>query len=73
MNTALAIIGLSIALFTLGALIGRALRRPNPQTPPTCGNCRYHTHYLDGPFCDRRALWKSPRSPACPLHEAHPS
>lgn len=67
MNTALAIIGLSIALFTLGALIGRALRRPK-----TCGNCRYHITYLHAPFCDRRALWKSPISPACPLHEARP-
>lgn len=58
---------LILALVPFAPIIGAWLR--NRQPAPTCGNCRYFTRYLDGTFCDRRAIWRIASDPACNVGE----
>ena len=51
----------------IGACIGAWLRSRQPA--PTCGNCRYFTRYLDGTFCDRRAIWRLSTDQKCNIGE----
>ena len=55
------------ALVPFAPIIGAWLRSRQPA--PTCGNCRYFTRYLDGTFCDRRAIWRMANDPACNIGE----
>ena len=55
------------ALVPFAPIVGAWLRSRQPA--PTCGNCRYFTRYLDGTFCDRRAIWRMANDPACNIGE----
>jgi phage N-6-adenine-methyltransferase len=50
-----------------GRQIGAWVRRRQPA--PTCGECRYFARYLDGTFCDRRAIWRLRTDQACNIGE----
>ena len=58
------------ALVPFAPIVGAWLRSRQPA--PTCGNCRYFTRYLDGTFCDRRAIWRMANDPACNIGEVKP-
>ena len=51
----------------IGACIGAWLRSRQPV--PTCAGCRYFVRYLDGTFCDRRAIWRLSTDPTCNIGE----
>ena len=68
-NLLIALAGLIILSAALAPIIGAWLRSRQPQVPETCGNCRYLTRYLDGPFCDRRAIWRQAIDPVCNIGE----
>ena len=58
---------LILALVPFAPIIGAWLRSRQPAQ--TCGNCRYFTRYLDGTFCDRRAIWRLRTDPTCNIGE----
>ena len=66
-NLLIALAGLIILSAALVPIIGAWLRSRQPV--PTCGNCRYFARYLDGTFCDRRAIWRLRADPACNIGE----
>ena len=66
-NLLIALAGLLILGLALAPIICAWLRSRQPA--PTCGNCRYFTRYLDGTFCDRRAIWRIASDPACNVGE----
>ena len=69
-NLLIALAGFIILALSLAPIIGAWLRSRQPA--PTCGNCRYLTRYLDGPFCDRRAIWRRAIDPVCNVGEVEP-
>ena len=66
-NLLIALAGLLILAMALAPIIGAWLRSRQPAQ--TCGNCRYFTRYLDGTFCDRRAIWRLSSDPKCNIGE----
>ena len=69
-NLLIALAGLLILSAALAPIIGAWLRSRQPAQ--TCGNCRYFTRYLDGTFCDRRAIWRLSTDPTCNIGEVKP-
>lgn len=67
MNLIIALVGLLILSAALAPIVGAWLRRRQPA--PTCGECRYFARYLDGTFCDRRAIWRLRTDPGCNIGE----
>lgn len=66
-NLLIALAGLFILSAALAPIIGQWLRSRQPV--PTCGECRYFARYLDGTFCDRRAIWRLRTDPVCNIGE----
>ena len=66
-NLLIALAGLLILSAALVPIICAWLRSRQPA--PTCGNCRYFTRYLDGTFCDRRAIWRLSTDQKCNIGE----
>ena len=60
---------LILALVPFAPIIGAWLRSRQPEAPETCGNCRHFRRYLDGTFCDRRAIWRLRTDPVCNIGE----
>ena len=67
MTAIIALAGLAILGLALAPIIGTWLRSRQPA--PICGNCRYFTRYLDGTFCDRRAIWRLSTDQKCNIGE----
>ena len=67
MTAIIALAGLAILGLALAPIIGAWLRSRQPAQ--TCGNCRYFTRYLDGTFCDRRAIWRLSTDQKCNIGE----
>ena len=68
-NLLIALAGLIILSAALVPIIGAWLRSRQPEAPETCGNCRHFRRYLDGTFCDRRAIWRLRTDPVCNIGE----
>ena len=58
---------LILALVPFAPIIGAWLRSRQPA--PTCAGCRYFVRYLDGTFCDRRAIWRLSTDQKCNIGE----
>ena len=67
MTAIIALAGLAILGLALAPIIGAWLRSRQPAQ--TCGGCRYFVRYLDGTFCDRRAIWRLSTDQKCNIGE----